>query len=78
MNQLAGGRALTRYLPQPHLALDGVAQPLVLQQLRGSVATPIDYKQLAAAVSNLKIYTRTSDTKAALAADAYTRSMSDI
>lgn len=46
VNQLAGGRALVPNLQQPRMALGGITQPLVLQQLRGSSPEPIDYNRL--------------------------------
>lgn len=51
INQLAGGRALTPLNVSRHLALGGLSQPLALQQLRGSAAPAIDYKQLGQATA---------------------------
>jgi hypothetical protein len=72
LNVLGGGKPLA---PATHLALGGITSTSARDQLRPQVNVSIDYDRLAGAVSKLRIYTRTSDTKAALAADAYTQSM---
>jgi hypothetical protein len=77
VNQLAGGRALMPNFLVPHMALGGVTQPLIQQQLRGDVAPAIDYVRLARELEKVKIYTRTSDTKAALGRHAFTESQAN-
>jgi hypothetical protein len=77
VNQLAGGRPLVPNSPVPRMALGGISVPLAQQQLRGDVAAPIDYTRLAKALTKVNIYTRTSDTKAALDRDAFTQAQSN-
>jgi hypothetical protein len=66
VNQLAGGRALVPKLPQAHMALGGVAQPLVLDQLRGNAGEGINYTRLAQEMAKVKIYTKTQETMASI------------
>jgi methylphosphotriester-DNA--protein-cysteine methyltransferase len=77
INQLAGGRALVPNVPFPRLALGGITVPLVQQQLRGNMESGMDYPRLAKEIAKVKIYTRTSDTKAALGRDAFTESQAN-
>jgi hypothetical protein len=77
VNQLAGGRALTRNLPQPHMALGGVTQPMVLQSLRGSAGIDINYDRLAASMSKFVIMTRVSDIDAAYKKKEFTNKMTN-
>lgn len=72
VNQLAGGRALLPNFPVPRMALGGVAQPLIQQQLRGDVGAPIDYNQLARACAQLQVKATISDVDAGLARKAFT------
>lgn len=73
INQLAGGRALVPNFPQPRMAMGGVAQPLILDQLRGQ-SVPIDYERQAQATAKaLRIsppITRIVDVKDGLSRDA--------
>jgi hypothetical protein len=66
VNQLAGGRALVPKLPQAHMALGGVAQPLALDQLRGNAGEGINYTRLAQEMAKVKIYTKTQETMASI------------
>jgi hypothetical protein len=75
VNQLAGGMALVLSLPQAHMALGGVAQPLVLDQLRGNAASPIDYDRLAQSLAKVNIYTKTQKTQASLDRLKYTQAL---
>lgn len=78
VNQLAGGRALAPNLPTPHLAVGGIAQPLILDQLRGTVSPGIDYDRLANALRKVPLSVSVRDTKAANARDNYTEQQANI
>ncbi len=73
INQLAGGRPLVPNFPMPHMALGGVAQPLALEQLRGSAGESFDYPRLAEELQKVKIYTKTQETMASINNVAYTQ-----
>jgi hypothetical protein len=76
LNVLGGGKALTG-LPEPRMALGGVAQPLMLEQLRGNAAAPIDYARLANAVSKLNVKATISDVQTGLNRAAETQRLSN-
>ena len=46
LNVMGGGQPLVPNFPTPRMALGGVAQPLILEQLKGQVGQGIDYSQL--------------------------------
>ncbi|MDO7888166.1 hypothetical protein [Hymenobacter cheonanensis] len=78
VNQLAGGRALGPSLAVlPHLALGGLAKPLIAQQLRNGVAEGIDYNRLAQAMSRLQVKATISDVQAGLDRKKFTDSNSN-
>ncbi len=53
VNQLAGGRALVPGLAVPRMALGGVAQPLVLDRLRGGANQAATAAAIGAAVASV-------------------------
>lgn len=75
VNQLAGGRALAPNLPRPYMALGGVAQPLVLSQLKGSAGEGINYTRLAQELGKVNIYTKTQETRTSLDKLKYTQQL---
>lgn len=81
VNQLAGGRALTTRFPTPHMALGGVSQPLILDQLRGAAGDGINYERLseatAKALRKSPPITRISDVQAGLGRAAETQQLSN-
>jgi hypothetical protein len=81
VNQLAGGQALVPNLALPHMALGGVAQPLVLDQLRGNAGESINYDKLGAATAKAlrqnPPVNRWSDFKAAESRAGFTDSVSN-
>jgi hypothetical protein len=72
LNVLGGGRALVPSQPSAHMALGGIAKPLVMQQLRGGVGEGIDYSRLAQAVSKINVKATISDVDAGLKRKAFT------
>lgn len=72
VNQLAGGRALVPNFPVPRMAMGGVAQPLVLSELKGQAGQSIDYNQLAQAVSKLNVKATIVDISAGLERKEFT------
>lgn len=77
VNELAGGRPLVTNFPVPRMAAGGISQVAAFDQLRGQAGPGIDYDRLAHSLEKVKIYTRTTDTKAGLDRAAYTQKESN-
>lgn len=75
VNQLAGGRALAPSLVLPHMALGGVAQPLVLDQLRGNAGEGINYDRLAQSLAKVNIYTKSQESMASIEKVKYAKQL---
>jgi hypothetical protein len=78
LNVLGGGRALVPNQPSAHMALGGIAKPLVMQQLRGQSGAPIDYERLARVMEKVSLSVSVRDTKAAAARDTFTQGQANI
>jgi hypothetical protein len=75
INQLAGGRALTPNFTHIHMALGGVTQSVVLQQLRGDNGMAESLRQLGNKIERMKIYTKTQETMQSIDKVNCTRAM---
>ncbi|GAB3637269.1 hypothetical protein GCM10027422_28590 [Hymenobacter arcticus] len=59
------------------MAMGGVAQPLILDQLRGPAAAPIDYDKLVRAFQGVNLSVSVRDTDAAAGRKKFTDNLSN-
>lgn len=76
LNVMGGGKPLTG-LPAPRMALGGVAQPLVLESLRGGAGEGIDYDRLARAMQKVNLSVGVRDIDAAQGRKQFTQSQAN-